>query len=259
MPVDLHYRSFGQGQPVIILHGLFGSSRNWQSIAKKLAEKYKVFTVDLRNHGQSTHVDSMTYFEMADDINYLVKTLELNNVSLIGHSMGGKVAMITSLLYKGVVSNLVVVDIAPVDYFHTYQKLFLAMNTLPLDNIKSRKDAEIYIDEKINDSWLTQFLLQNLSRSDSGFKWQINLPSIELNITHINRFPELKDDLQFDSPSLFIGGANSEFIRPEFHESIYRYFPGARIKMIENAGHMLHVEQPGVTYESIKSFLDNSE
>lgn len=258
MPVDLHYKSFGQGQPVIILHGLFGSSRNWQTIARKLADSYQVTVVDLRNHGQSDHVNSMTYFDMAEDISHLIKLSGLKNVSIIGHSMGGKVAMITSLLYKEIVANLVVIDIAPVKYSHTYEKLFLAMKSMPLGNIKNRKDAELYLDEKINDAWLTQFLLQNLISTDQGYQWQINLSAIELNISDINQFPKIDDNNKYDNQSLFIGGVNSEFIRPEFHAKIYRHFPGAKIKMIENAGHMLHVEQPVETLNSIKSFLDQS-
>lgn len=259
MPVDLHYKSFGQGQPVMILHGLFGSSRNWQTIAKKLADSYQVISVDLRNHGLSKKVDSMTYFEMAEDISHLIKLSGLNNVSIIGHSMGGKVAMITSLLYKDIIQNLVVVDIAPVKYSHTYEKLFLAMNSLPLGNIKNRKDAELYLDNKINDTWLTQFLLQNLIRTDQGYQWQINLSAIELNISHINQFPEIGEYNKFDGAALFIGGVNSEFIKSEFHETIYHYFPAAKIKMMENAGHMLHVEQPEETFNSLKSFLDQPE
>jgi len=255
MPAKLHYNIQGEGQAVIILHGLFGSMRNWRSIAKQLAENYKVISVDLRNHGQSEHADSMTYYDMAGDIYELIKTLELDDVAIIGHSMGGKVAMVTALQYEHIIKKLIVIDIAPVSYAHAYEKLFLAMGNLPLNKIKNRDEAEQLLDADINDRWLTQFLLQNLKRDGKGFKWQLNLLAIRLNIDHISKFPEIDDNEQFDLPTLFLGGAESDFIREEYYETVYGYFPQAQIRMIEKAGHMLHIEQPSIVLKSIKAFL----
>jgi len=255
MPAKLHYNIQGEGQAVIILHGLFGSMRNWRSIAKQLAETYKVISVDLRNHGQSEHTDSMTYYDMAGDIYELINTLELDDVAIIGHSMGGKVAMVTALQYEHIIKKLIVIDIAPVSYAHAYEKLFLAMGNLPLNKIKNRDEAEQLLDAGINDRWLTQFLLQNLKRDGKGFKWQLNLLAIRLNIDHISKFPEIDDNAQFDLPTLFLGGAESDFIREEYYETVYGYFPQAQIRMIEKAGHMLHIEQPSIVLKSIKAFL----
>jgi len=255
MPAKLHYNIQGEGQAVIVLHGLFGSMKNWRSIAKQLAENYKVISVDLRNHGQSEQTDSMTYHDMAGDIYELIKTLELDDVAIIGHSMGGKVAMVTALQYKNIINKLIVIDIAPVPYAHAYEKLFLAMGKLPLNKIKNRNEAEQLLDAEINDRWLTQFLLQNLIRDDKGFKWQLNLLAIRLNIDHISQFPQIDDGVQFNLPTLFLGGAESDFIREEYHETVYGYFPQAQIRMIDNAGHMLHIEQPSIVLESIKAIL----
>ncbi len=255
MPAKLHYSIQGEGQAVIILHGLFGSKKNWRSIVKQLSNYYKIISVDLRNHGQSEHTDSMTYFDMAEDIYTLIKTLRLNDVSIIGHSMGGKVAMVTSLQYENLIKELIVVDIAPVKYVHAYEKLFLAMGNLPLKNIKNRNEAEKLLDAQINDRWLTQFLLQNLIRDSQIFQWQLNLQAIKLNIAHISQFPEIDDGVQFNLPTLFLGGTESDFIREEYHETVYGYFPQAQIRMIDNAGHMLHIEQPSIVLESIKAIL----
>src|SRR3970282_637492 len=123
MPAKLHYNIIGEGEPILILHGLFGSSRDWYSIAKILAKDYQVITPDLRNHGQSEHADSMTYTDMAEDVLYLIKELSLDNISLIGHSMGGKVAMVNALLHPSLIEKLIVLDIAPVSYVHRYGKL----------------------------------------------------------------------------------------------------------------------------------------
>ena len=255
MPVNLHYHAFGEGRPIMILHGLFGSSRNWQSIAKKLADNFRIITVDLRNHGQSGHTSSMTYADMAEDIHAFIQTFELNDVSVIGHSMGGKVAMMTALQYKNLIDKLIVIDIAPVKYAHTYEKLFLAMENLPLNKIKNRNEAEKFLDAQINDRWLTQFILQNLRRDVHGFQWQLNLPAIKTNVVHINEFPESDNEAQFDRPTLFLGGEKSDFIRAEHHPAIQNLFPQSQIQILEEAGHMLHIDKPEELLDRIKNFV----
>ena len=255
MPVRLHYRDTGKGEPVIILHGLFGSSRNWQGIAKKLAEEFRVIAVDLRNHGQSAFAASMQYAEMAEDLYHLISELSLESPNLIGHSMGGKVAMMAALKYQNRIKKLVILDIAPVQYGHRYGKIFAALNNLPLDRITSRNEAETILDQTINDQALTRFLLQNLTRSGPGFQWRINIRAIEENIEYINTFPEDIDNLQWNKPALFLGGKNSMFIQPRFHKSILELFPAAEIELIENAGHMLHIEQAAIVVDKIRDFL----
>jgi pimeloyl-ACP methyl ester carboxylesterase len=257
MPASLHYNISGRGDAVIILHGLFGSSRNWQSAARILAEDFQVITPDLRNHGQSFHTASMTYQEMAEDIVRLLDDLSLAKTVLIGHSMGGKVAMVNALLHTHRIEKLAVLDIAPVSYEHRYGKLFQAMYNLPLDRIRNRSEAEEILDRQINDIFLTRFLLQNLVRSDNGFEWRINLPAIQENIEKISTFPEPGNAGVFDNPVLFLGGENSHFIQPVHRETIRRFFPQAEIEYIENAGHMLHIEQPDKTVSKLRKFLES--
>jgi len=256
MPVSLHYNDFGKGKPVIILHGLFGSSRNWKGIATILASEFRVITVDLRNHGQSGHADSMTYREMAEDVYHLMCQLSLESPVLIGHSMGGKVAMMAALEYQSYIKNLIVLDIAPVTYNHRYGKIFAAINSLQLSQFSSRNEAEIIINRTINDLSLTRFLLQNLTRSGTGFQWRINIPTIEENIELINTFPDNFDSLKWGGPALFLGGQDSRFIQLQFNEAILELFPAAEIELIENAGHMLHIEHPGMVADKIRKFIN---
>lgn len=255
MTISLHHNILGDGEPIILLHGLFGSSRNLRSIAGRLSEKYKVVSADLRNHGESGHTDSMTYPEMADDVLQLMDQLSIEQVSLIGHSMGGKVAMITALQKPELIKQLIVLDMAPVRYERSYGKLFTAMEGLPLPAIKNRKDAEDYLNSQINDPELSQFLLQNLVRTQQGFRWRLNLPAIKSGMEHITGFPAMNADIRFNGPTLFLGGENSDCIQTKYHETIHGYFPKANIKMIANTGHMLHTEQPDIVVESMTAFL----
>lgn len=259
MAVKLNYNISGNGELVVVLHGLFGSSRNWQTMAKQLATDFQVMTVDLRNHGNSQHAPEMNYPEMADDVHQLIAEHTSEPVTLVGHSMGGKVAMYQSLISPHTVSKLLVLDIAPIEYYHRYGKLFNAMQNLPLDTIKNRNEAEALFSREIDDPLLYRFLLQNLARSESGFYWKINLPVLQENIETINHFPDIEAGTTFDQPSLFLGGARSEFITPDSHAKIFSLFPNARIDLIENAGHMLHVEESGTVLEKIREFISTTD
>jgi len=255
--VQLHHRHNGEGRPVIVLHGLFGSSRNWYSMTKKLSEHCRVITVDLRNHGLSAHTDTMNYPEMADDVLALAEQLGLSTYSVIGHSMGGKVAMHMALSRPGVIDNLVVLDIAPVEYRHRYGKIFTAMKQLPLHTIKNRDEAETLFCPTIGDRNLCRFLLQNLVRTGNGFTWRINLPVLENNIDRIADFPEFPPSQRFDGPSLFLGGSQSDFIVNDHLPVIRQLFPSADIQWLEQAGHMLHVEQPDAVFDKIIQFINH--
>lgn len=251
----LHYQEYGKGPPIIILHGLFGSSTNWRSLSKSLSEHYRVITPDLRNHGRSSHYPSMNYSEMANDIANLMDTLSLQQSTLIGHSMGGKVAMVNALLHPDRVEKLVVLDIAPVNYDHRYGKIFHALNHLPLDQLKNRNEAEAFLNKHFDDLFLVRFLLQNLARNENGFVWRINLPAIQENIETISSFPDIVPAGTFNRPALFLGGEKSHFIQADHQRIIHKYFPGAEIEHIGNAGHMLHVEQPQEVLERTRLFL----
>ncbi len=169
----------------------------------------------------------MTYTEMAEDVLDLIKHQSLENVSLIGHSMGGKVAMVYTLLHPLLIEKLIVLDIAPVSYEHRYGKLFQAMQDLQLDQVKDRIEAGIILNDQINDTFLSQFLLQNLNRDENGFQWRLNLPAIQNNIELISGFPDIGSDTKYDKPALFLGGKKSHFIQPDYHKTIQGYFPKA--------------------------------
>lgn len=255
MLVKLKYNIFGKGRPVIILHGLLGSSRNWTIIAKRLAEIYQVITVDLRNHGNSGHHESMTYEEMADDVDRLIKELCLKNTIIIGHSMGGKVAMTTALVYPELFSAVIVLDIAPVRYLHQIDVLIDAMNAVDMAAIERRGDADRQLALTIGDPELRQYLLQNLARNDHGYYWRTNLASIRSNKDCISGFPEVLSGKEYPGPALFLAGMNSDFINHKIEPAIHHYFPSAIIEYIENAGHWLHVDQPGNVAKKITMFL----
>ncbi len=252
----LNYTEFGRGRPIIILHGLFGSSRNWQGIAKNLSNNYHVITPDLRNHGQSAHTDTMSYHDMADDILVLINSLNLNDAILIGHSMGGKVAMTSALTNSEKLSGLIIVDIAPVNYEHDFNSLLDAMNSLPLSEVKSRSDAESHLSQFINSQNLVHFIIQNLVRTEDYFDWRINLQQINTSLPELIQFPESLKGTECHLPSLFIGGTDSNYLRNIYNPAIFEYFPAAEIKMIENAGHWLHADKPHEFLTNVKSFLN---
>ncbi len=255
MSVNLHYQAYGHGEPVFILHGLFGSGRNWSSISRQLANDYSVFSIDLRNHGASGHADSMNYTEMAMDIVELARQLGVENVGLIGHSMGGKTAMVASLLYPELVNKLVVIDIAPVNYPSNHDELIATMLALPVEQIENRTQADDYLASNIQEPALRQFLLQNLIKDDEKYKWRINLEAIRNNHTLLRQFPDEVRTLTCEKPTLFLSGALSDYIKPEHDEAISRYFPQHEHVLIEDANHWVHADKPKVVLEELSRFL----
>lgn len=252
----LHIQEYGQGRPVIILHGLFGSARNWQGIARSLAENHHVITPDLRNHGQSPHTDSMSYEEMADDVITLADKLKLDDIILVGHSMGGKVAMVAALKKPKRFSALIIADIAPVNYSHGFKSLVDAMHSLDLTLLKNRNDAEAELAKTIDEAGVVQFILQNLTRSDDNFYWRINLEQISASLSSISEFPESFSGMTCRLPTLFLGGSESSYLRSIYNPAIYQFFPAAEITMIEGAGHWLHAEKPGEFLKEVKTFIN---
>jgi len=255
MSVQLNFETYGQGKPVIILHGLFGSARNWRSIAKKLGNQYQVFSVDLRNHGDSEHADSMYYMEMVEDLRQFLHDRNLDKASLIGHSMGGKTAMAFALEYEEIIDKLVVLDIAPVQYKNEFEQLIDAMLGLELGEISSRNQANDLLKSGIKDGGLRLFLLQNLIHEAEGFQWRINLPAIKAALTDISAFPTFMKSSQYSGPTLFLGGEMSDYILPDYHKDIKSFFPEADIISITAADHWLHADQPQRVFEEISRFL----
>ncbi len=255
MSVQLHFETFGAGKPVVILHGLFGSARNWRGIARQLAGDFQIFTVDLRNHGESGHADSMYYMEMVEDIRQFLRDRQLDKVSLIGHSLGGKIAMAYALEYSEMLEKLIVMDIAPVQYKNEFEALVDAMLAVELDSISSRSQANDILKTDIEDGGLRLFLLQNLVHNSQGFQWRINLPAIKAALPDISAFPTFTRSSRHSGPTLFLGGDMSDYIKPEYHEEIKSFFPMAEISTIADANHWLHADQPQRVVEKISRFL----
>ena len=252
MSLRLAATEYGAGKPVAILHGLFGWGRNWATIAQRLAARSRVIALDLRNHGNSPWADTMSYAEMAEDVR---DTLG-GKATLIGHSMGGKAAMVAALAGARAqqwVEQLVVVDIAPVDYPPPTVELE-AMGGLDLAAITRRSEADRLMAADIPDPAERGFLLQNLVFSDGAAHWRLNLAAIKQSMPDILGFPDLPGAV-YRGPTLFIAGANSDYLRPEHEPAIRRLFPSAEFARIPEAGHWVHAEQPEVFLAAVEGFL----
>ncbi|QPK61569.1 alpha/beta fold hydrolase [Methylomonas sp. LL1] len=252
-PVDLVFESFGDAQacPLIILHGFLASSRNWRTVANRLAEKHHVYVLDMRNHGASPHAEHMDYPVMASDIAWFMDNLGLQKAHLLGHSMGGKIAMWFALHYPDRVEKLMVADIAPVNYKHGFDAIIHALRQVPLDQLTNRKHAEQYLAEAIPDMRFRQFLLQNLLLKDGRYFWRINLDIIRQTAHHIVGFPEPIQPT-YPKPALFIAGQHSAYIQPE---TVFRTFPRAEIVEIADTGHWLYVEAPEAFCRAINEWI----
>lgn len=246
---------FTSDRTIIVLHGLFGSGRNWTQVAKQMSQKYRVLTVDLRNHGLSPWDDVMTYEAMAVDIVELIREESLIKPILLGHSMGGKVAMTAGLLKPDLLAGLIAVDIAPVTYNHSHLCLVDLLRGLDIGNYSRRSEADAVLAKLINDPILRGFLLHNLVYEDGGMRWQINLDVIASNIHNLMQFPFESGFIQFSGPSFFIGGANSDFILSKHYGLLRNFFPISKIKMIEGAGHWVHAEKPEEFCSHIIDFI----
>lgn len=251
--VELAYERFGEADttPIIILHGFLASSRNWRTIAKRLAETHPVFVLDMRNHGVSPHHGIMDYTSMAHDVMGFMDVQGLAKAHLLGHSMGGKVAMWLALNYPDRVDALMVADIAPVSYDHSFYPMIQALKALPLAELNNRKEAEQFLAEAIPDLGFRQFLLQNLLLKDGAYYWRIDLDIIECNSHHIVAFPG-SWQVKFADKALFIAGEHSNYIRPE---AVYSLFPQAEIMQIANTGHWLYVEAPDAFSQAVTDWL----
>jgi pimeloyl-ACP methyl ester carboxylesterase len=257
--IALYSRKVGENGPVfVVLHGLFGSGKNWRSFAGSLEDDFQVWTLDARNHGDSPHADSMSYQQMAEDVARFFVENELENVVLLGHSMGGKTAMQLALQFPDRIAALIVVDIAPVcyDHLHKQLKLIEAMQELHIAVEMSRSEIEKKLALKIPEKRLLSFLMTNLNRQNGQFQWRIGLEQIAAGMQELLNYPELKS--VFKGPVQFIGGENSAYLKFEYHALIRKYFPESRITMLENCGHWLHVEQPAAFQKTVNEFLQDN-
>ena len=255
--MKLYHRVFGEGDsPVVLLHGVFGSSVNWQPIARALATAHRVVTVDLRNHGRSPHAPAMTYADMVADLLELFRDLELERPHVLGHSMGGKVAMALALEHGHAVDRLVVADMAPAANTFRPSAILAALRDLDLEALNSRSDADAELAKAIPERRIRAFLLQNLVRDDDGFHWRINLDALDRHGRELADFPSPYRDATFEGPTLFLRGEHSDYVLPDHQEVIRHLFPAARIHTLKDTGHWLHAEAPERFATVVRDFLD---
>lgn len=252
--MQLNHKEFGQGEPLIILHGLFGTLDNWQTLAKRFAEDYTVFIIDQRNHGKSPHTDEHSYTLMAEDLGEFMERNFMFKAHILGHSMGGKTAMQFALNYPDMVDKLMVVDISPRRNEGGHEKIFEALFSLDLAAIKSRKEADEQLTKLITDFGVRQFLLKNLTRKkEGGYRWKMNLTTLHTHYQEI--LAETVGEDTFDKESLFVRGGKSDYILDTDIPLIKEYFPAAKIETVADAGHWVHAEQPEELYRLVSKFL----
>ncbi len=260
--MELFYRKFGNegDQPLIILHGLFGISDNWVTFGRRIAmEGFRVYIPDQRNHGQSPHSGNFNYLALTDDLFEFIDEHEIENPMLLGHSMGGKVAMRFTLENPELVEKLIVVDISLKSYppRTQHKKIIAAMRRVNLKQAKSRRDVEEQLLPLIPEKRIRLFVLKNLHRTaQNTFEWRLNIDGIETNLDDM--FDAIETDEQFEKPTLFIKGGASDYILPEDFDAIRRNFPHAEIITIAGASHWVHVEAPERFYQLAWGFLSGN-
>ncbi len=253
-PLALEYEEYGEptAPALLILHGFFASSKNWRKIARELAKIHHVYVIDMRNHGNSLHSTVMDYPSMAADIELFLDTQQLTSANILGHSMGGKAAMWLALTSSERIKELIVADIAPVSYRHSFDNLIQALKQLPLEQLTNRKQADKWLAGPIPESGFRQFLLQNLVLKEAQYQWRIDLDIFAMTADNIIAFPNTDTMSVYPDKVLFLAGETSNYIA---EESVYHLFPCAQIKTIANAGHWMHAEQPVAFCDEVNAFL----
>jgi pimeloyl-ACP methyl ester carboxylesterase len=252
--VDLAHEDWGGAGPaLLVLHGLFGSGRNWQRVGRRLTDRRRVVGVHLRNHGVSPWSEVMTYEAMAADVLALMDRLGLERADVVGHSMGGKTGMVAALTAPARVGRLAVVDIAPVPYDHDHRREIDAMRGLDLARVRARADAEAALAETLPDAGLRAFLLQNLESTADGYRWRVNLDGIDRHMDDLTDFPPL-DDVH-DGPVLLLSGGRSDYVDDTGRTAMRTFFPNTRFEHWPDAGHWPHVEHPRAIAELLADFL----
>ncbi len=251
--MKLAFQSYGSaGEPVIVLHGLFGSRENWHSVCLKLGARFRVFALDQRNHGDSPHAMQMDYRLMAEDVREFLAANQINRAHLLGHSMGAKTAMQLALLYPAEVQSLISVDMAPRAYSPRHQEILNGLLSLKLESYQTRHDMEQNLAHWIPDLATRRFLLKNVRRSGNHFCWRLGLKEIAANYSMLSRAVEGRP---YEGSALFLCGVESDYLAEEDLPSIRRLFPKARLHAIPQAGHLVHVENPDVFLREVRSFL----
>lgn len=255
MAIDLAFAEQGAGPPLVILHGLFGASSNWASIARRVALRHHVFALDLRNHGASPWAPAMDYEAMAEDVRAFIRRRHLVPAALLGHSMGGKAAMMLALRHAETVERLVVADVAPMAYPPELRGYAEAMRELDLSPLKRRSEADMLLRRRVPDDAVRLFLLQNLVAGPDGLRWRLNLDAILAEMDTIAGFPELSAEAAYRGPALFLRGERSDYVRERDGAAIRRLFPAATIATVPGAGHWIHAERPDAFLAALEPFL----
>lgn len=261
---------FKPGPPIVITHGLMGNKGNWNSLSKVISSKGRqVVSIDARNHGESPHTPEMNYFVMGQDIIDLLDELMIDKACLLGHSMGGKMSMVTALKHPERVESLIVVDVSPsispmVKTYPSYLQCMLKIigqlnyDQQDLTLSSARKFANIMLHDVEKSPGVRQFLVANLIQTDMKFGWKVNLDSIINNFEHISSFPEFSN-ICYDGPTLFIGGSESKYISQVDLPEIERLFPNAQVRHVEGSGHWVHSDNPSSFLDTVHAFLDENE
>jgi pimeloyl-ACP methyl ester carboxylesterase len=238
--------------PLLIAHGLFGSARNWGVIARRLSDRREVLAVDMRNHGDSPRFATQSYADMAADLAAVIAA-HGGRADVLGHSMGGKAAMLLALTEGALVNRLVVADIAPVAYSHDQTRHIAAMRGLDLSRLTSRAEADRRLAARVTDPALRAFFLQSLDLKSAPPRWRLNLDVLEAEMPKIIGWPQVTG--RFGGPTLFLSGALSDYVLPEYRGAIRALFPGARFAKLPGSGHWLHAEKPREFEETVRVFL----
>ena len=249
----LHYRTEGEGRPLIILHGVFGTADNWVTLAKKFGRYRKVYLIDQRNHGQSPHSLDFTYDAMVNDIRLFLMAHDIIKPDILGHSMGGKVAMFFAVKYPDLLNKLMVIDIAPKFYPIHHDVILEGLKDIDIDRIGKRQEADDELAEYVESATVRQFLLKNLKRTPKGFAWKMNLDVIYDNIANVGK--GLEPDDKFNHQTLFVRGALSQYILDEDLDGIKKHFPLSNLITIHGASHWVHYEKPDELSQVIEEFL----
>lgn len=253
----LHSRIEGKGKPLVILHGFLGMSDNWKTLGSQFAEiGYEVHMLDMRNHGKSFHSDEFSYEAMANDVKKYCKFHQLQNIILLGHSMGGKTAMLFATSHPELIEKLIVADIGPKFYPQHHQPILEGLNAVDFSKQPSRSEVEEIVSKYIEDIGTRQFLLKSLYwKEKEQLAFRFNLPVFNEKIEEIGK--ALPAENKFDKPTLFLRGSKSNYILDEDFETIQIHFPKAKIETISNAGHWLHAENPVEFYDKTIQFTTN--
>jgi esterase len=256
--MKLYYRSFGDGHPLIILHGLFGTLDNWHTIGKKLSDAFRVYMIDQRNHGRSPHHDSHTHDDLANDIYIFMHEQSIDTAHILGHSMGGTAAMQLTAHRPEMVNSLIVVDMAPRNYTPRHDMLFKAFDAVEPPDYPRRKDIEEALKHYIPERAVRQYILKNLMRDgENGYKWKFNLKAIRENYRSIITGPDIEGTVA--NPTLFIKGEKSSYISGEDVERIRQMFTNSRIETVPGAGHWVHSDAPDRFLRLVRNFLTGKD